>query len=375
MSTPASVMDRFPKLDPDFVRARLGRPETNPRVIIDTDAANEIDDQFAIAWSLLSDGRMGLEGVTAEPFSFAHHRDGLIRSVRILQRGGPANAEEERFMGGLGGWAARLVKRGIPAEDIDFVGTGEGERLSYEEILRVFDRCGVDPSGRVFRGSPRYLASADDPIDSPAARFIVERAVADDRPLYVLAMGAVTNIASALLIEPKIIERIVVVWTSAFPSYSPFCNRPSLNLVQDPPASRLLFDCGVPLVYLPGYHVGAQLKISLPEMERFVRGRGNIGDYLHHLYTNNPLHGMFAITETETKTWVIWDIITVAWLLDAGYVSTFLTTSPVLDDSLHWRHPSGRHPILEAFDLDRDAIFEDFYRTLGRAPRDPRRHS
>ncbi|MYA88372.1 MAG: nucleoside hydrolase [Boseongicola sp. SB0662_bin_57] len=368
MPTPASVLERFPKLDPDFVRARLARPESKPRVIIDTDTANEIDDQFAVAWSLLSEERMALEGVTAEPFSFAHHQEGLIRSTEILERGGPANEEEERFMGGLGGWAARLVEQGISARDIAFVGTEEGERLSYEEILRVFERCGVDSAGRVFHGSPRYLGSVGEPVDSPAARFIIERALADDRPLYILAMGAVTNIASALLIEPRIIERIVVVWTSAFPSYSPFCNRPSLNLVQDPPASRLMFDCGVPLVYLPGYHVGAQLKISLPEMERFVRGRGDIGDYLHHLYANNPLHEMFAIAGTETKTWVIWDIVTVAWLFDAGYVSTFLTTSPLLDDDLYWQHPNGRHPILEAFDLNRDAIFEDFYRTLERAP-------
>ena len=368
MPTPASVIDRFPNLDHDFIRARLGRPEPKPRVIIDTDTANEIDDQFAVAWSLLSEERMTLEGVTAEPFSFVHHREGLIRSTEILERGGPANAEEERFMGGLGGWAARLAEQGISAKDIAFVGTEEGEQLSYEEILRVFEHCGIEPAGRVFHGSPRYLDSADDPIDSSGARFIVERALADDRPLYVLAMGAVTNIASALLMEPRIIEKIVVVWTSAFPSYSPFCNRPSLNLVQDPPASRLLFDSGVPLVYLPGYHVGTQLKISLPEMERFVRGKGKIGDYLHYLYANNPLHRMFAITGTETKTWVIWDIIDVAWLLDAGYVSTYLTTSPQLDDDLYWQHPNGRHPILEAFDVNRDAIFEDFYKTLERAP-------
>ncbi len=43
-------------------------------------------------------------------------------------------------------------------------------------------------------------------------------------------------------------------------------------------ASRLLFECGVPVVYHPGFYVGAQLKISLPEMEAWVRGRGAIGD-------------------------------------------------------------------------------------------------
>lgn len=368
MPTPTDVIDRFPKLDPEFVRARLKRPGPNARVIIDTDTANEIDDQYALAWSLLSPDRMVLEGVTAEPFSFAHHREDLIRTVDILKRGGPASASEEKFMGGLGGWAQRLVDQGIDPEKVEFVDTENGERLSYEEILRVFEHCGVAADGKVFRGSPHYLQSLHEPIDSPAARFIIDRARASDEPLYILAMGVLTNIASALLMAPDIIEKIVVVWTSGFPSYSPFCNRPSLNLVQDIAASQLLFDCGVPHVYLPGYHVGAQLKISLPEMERFVRDKGRIGAYLHKLYTENPLHRMFAITAPETKTWVIWDIINVAWLFDESYVSTFSARSPVLDDDLYWRHPEGRHPMEEAYDVNRDAIFEDFYRTLERAP-------
>lgn len=143
---------------------------------------------------------------------------------------------------------------------------------------------------------------------------------------------------------------------------------PSLNLVQDRLASQLLFECGVPHVYLPGYHVGVQLKISYPEMELFVKGQGAIGDYLWHIYTNNPLHEMFAITDQKTKTCVIWDIINVAWLFDERYVSTHMTTSPRLNDALYWEKDESRHAMLEAFDLDRDKIFEDFYRTLAKAP-------
>ncbi|WP_233417123.1 nucleoside hydrolase [Halovulum marinum] len=368
MTIPQSVLDRFPDLDDAFVEARLGRPGPSPRVIIDTDTANEIDDQYALAWALLSPERLELEGVTAVPFSFAHHRDELIESVAAL-RTAADSGEAKRFMGGLAGWAQRLIDQGRRAEDVSFVGPEQGAELSYQEILRVYDKCGVAADGQVHRGSPGYLHSLDAPLDSPAARFIVERArAADDRPLYVLAMGALTNIASALLMAPDIVRNIVVVWTSGFPSYAPFSNAPSLNLVQDRLASQLLFDCGVPLVYLPGYHVGAQLKLSLPEMERFVRGRGAIGAYLHHLYTHNPLHEMFAITGAETKTWVIWDVINVAWLFDESQVSTFMTRAPLLDDGLCWQHPAGRHPMLEAFDLNRDAIFEDLYRALERAP-------
>lgn len=366
MTTPQTIVDRFPRLDPDFVRQRLERPAAHPHVIIDTDTANEIDDQFALAWALLSPERLQLDGVTSAPFSFAHHRETLIRSIEIIRRGAGDDPAQERFMGGLGGWAKRLVAQGRSAEEIRFVGPEEGERLSREEILRVFDKCGISGADRVHRGSPRYLTDYDDPVDTPAARFIVERARASDGPLYILAMAAVTNIASALLMAPDIIEKIVIVWTSAFPSYAPFCNRPSLNLVQDPLASSLIFDCGVPHVYLPGYHVGAQLKLSLPEMERFVRGKGAIGDYLFHLFTHNPLHEMFAITGRETKTWVIWDVINLAWLFDESYVSTQITTSPTLDENLYWRRPKNRHPMREAFDLNRDAIFEDFYKALER---------
>ena len=91
----------------------------------------------------------------------------------------------------------------------------------------------------------------------------------DDRLLHVVAIGAVTNIAAALLMEPEIITRMVVSWTSGFPTFVRFSNSPSMNLVQDQHASRLLFDSGVPLLYLPGYYIGEQLVMSLPESERW----------------------------------------------------------------------------------------------------------
>lgn len=363
------IAKHFTKLDPALMAKRLERPGPNARVIIDTDTANEIDDQYALAWALLSPERLNLEGVTAVPFSFAHHQEDLIKSVNIMRSGGPKDAVEEKFMGGLGGWAQRIIDADRKAEDVLFVSAEEGAELSYQEILRVFDKCGVDACGKVFRGAPGYLQDFDTPIETESSQFIIEQArKRADGPVYILAMGALTNIASALLVAPDIIDNIVVVWTASFPSYAPFCNQPSLNLVQDRLASQLLFECGVPHVYLPGYHVGQQLKISYPEMEQFVKGQGAIGDYLWQLYTNNPLHEMFAIVDQKTKTWVIWDIINVAWLFDEGYVSTHMTTSPRLNDALYWEMDGMRHAMLEAYDLDRDKIFEDLYRTLAKAP-------
>jgi len=367
MTTLQDAVQRFAPLDPALMAERLGRPGPRPRVIIDTDTANEIDDQYAVAWALLSQDRLKLEGVTAAPFSFLHHRDGLYEAVAALQEGGGSD-HDSKFVGPFAGWAKRLLADGRTADDIEFVTPDVGEKRSYEEILRVFDACDVAHEGRVFRGSQEHLSSYDKPVESEAAQFIIDQARnRADGPVYVLAMGALPNIGSALLMAPDIIDNLVVVWTSGFPSYAPFCNEPSLNLVQDQLSSRLLYECGVPHVYLPGYHVGAQLTISRPEMERFVKGRGAIGDYLWHLYTNNPLHLKYAISEPETKTWVIWDIINVAWMLDAAYVPTHLTTSPHLSADLYWQKTESRHAMLEAYDVARDAIFEDLYRSLPQA--------
>ena len=361
----------FPVLSPAR-RERMLEPPSGPvRLVIDTDAANEIDDQFAIAWALLSQDAFEIEGTLAEPFSFAHHREPLIAAFDELQRHGEGDdgPPVEAIVGSYQRWAQNLVAAGTDPRDVSFVLPDEGMELSYREAIKVHELLDVEPSGAVFRGSPGYLPDPATPLPSDSAAHLIERAMADDeRPLYVAAIGAVTNIASAILLEPRIIERIVVVWTSSYPSWSPLSSRPSLNLVQDLPASRLLFDSGVPLVYLPGFYIGAQLTISLPEMERWVKGRGRIGDYLYHLYTHNPIHAQRGITDQADRTWVIWDLICFAWLMDPGWVPSQITPSPVLDEDLFWQHPGGRHSIREAVGIDRDEIFRDLYRKLEHAP-------
>ncbi len=355
-----NTADRFPALDPKLYFDRLAIPQAKPRLLIDTDAANEIDDQFAIAWALMSPEHMTVEAVTTEPFSFAHHRHELIVAESLVDYG------NKHLVGGFQGWLKRLHSNGRRAEDIEFVSPAEGMEFSYQEILNVYEKLGMKSEGKVFRGAQQYMSKPDEPVDSDSVDTIIDLAKSGSQPLYIAAMGCVTNIASALLRAPEIRENIVVIWTSAYPSSAPQCNKPSLNLVQDVHASRIMFDSGVPLIYLPGYHVGAQLKISLPEVEQFIKGAGDIGDYLHHLYTHNPLHNMFAIQDTARRTWVIWDIIDIAWLINPDWVPTNLTKAPILDEELYWQADESRHLILEAYDVQRDEIFINFYDKLAK---------
>ena len=364
-------MPQFPKLSEAEMRQQLELPSGKIRLIIDTDTFNEIDDQFAIAWALLSQDVFDIEGVVAEPFSHQHHKPPLLQAYEALKQnidtdlGTTMPDIAMRYAVS----ARRMIENDMSPHDINFVDPAGGMELSYQEILKVYDLMDENPDGKVFRGSPNYLTSLDEPIRSPAAEFIVERAMADDdRPLYIAAIGCVTNIASAILMEPEIIKKIVVTWTSSYPSGVNLSNLPSLNLRQDPLSSQLLFDCGVPHVYLPGYYIGEQLKISLPDMERWVKGKGKIGDYLYHLYNNNPIHTMTGVNDLFGRTWVIWDMINLAWLLNPDWTPSRLVPSPILTDDLFYVQGENRHMMREAYGCNRDEIFRDFFAKLEKAP-------
>jgi purine nucleosidase len=357
---------QFARLSEDSLRRLLEPPTGKVRLIIDTDTHNEIDDQYALAWALLSPDAMEVEGVTAEPYSHRHHREPLIQAFDRLAADNKAELPDQLLSYRRS--ALNMLSIGTSPRDIVYVDPGEGMELSYQEILKVFALLNENADGKVFRGSPTYLTSLDEPIQSVAAEFIIERALASDEPLYIAAIGCVSNIASALLLAPEILSRIVVLWTSSYPSCVSLSNVPSLNLVQDRLASQLLFDCGVPFVYLPGYYIGEQLKISLPDMELWVRGKGKIGDYLYHLYTHNPIHPMMGINDHFGRTWIIWDLINIAYLINPEWIPSRLVRSPILTDDLYFAHAPNRHWIREAHGINRDAIFRDFFTKLEKAP-------
>jgi purine nucleosidase len=316
----------------DFYLQRLTPPKGKVHIVIDTDAANEIDDQFALAWGLQRQDRFQIHGIYATPFSFAHRRAMYPQAAPDAP---PFNAP-----------------------DI-------GMQRSFDEILKVQALLGIKQVIPTFKGSTRYLSSLQEPICSDATDHLIATALAmpPNEALYVVAIGCATNVASALLLAPEIASKIVVVWTSAYPSHAPHANQ-SFNLEQDILASQWLYDSGVPLVYLPGYHVGAQLRLSLAEVERFVKPRGAMGKYLSDLFANNPLWAIIGKPATEAYTWVIWDLINFAWLLNPNWVSTHVVNTPILANDLHWEPRNNAHPMREAYALQRDAIFNDLFASL-----------
>lgn len=303
----------FPILSAETRARRLAYPTGKVRMVLDTDTYNEIDDQFALAYALLSPERLNVEAIYAAPFT------------------------NDRSSG-----------------------PGDGMEKSYDEILRLLERLKVDPAGYVFRGSTEYLSSRSEAERSPAAVDLVERAMAagEDDPLYVVAIGSISNVASAMLIEPEIIRRIVIVWLGGNPVHVPQTRE--FNLMQDPAASQLIFDSGVPLVHIPCLGVASHLLTTRSELAECIGGKNAISDFLYQ---------RFCEYSDDHYAWAkeVWDISTIAYLLDETWVPTHLVPSPVLTGDLTYLpEPPGRHKVRAAWFLHRNPIFRDMFDKLRR---------
>ena len=295
---------------PETLLCRLALPEGRVRMVLDTDTYNEVDDQFALCYALLSPERLDVQAVYAAPF----FND---RST----------------------------------------GPRDGMEKSYDEIVRLLGKLGRNADGFVFKGSERYMQSGDDAVDSPAARDLIARAKAlpEGETLYVAAIGAITNVASALVLAPEIRDQIVVVWLGGQPHSYPTARE--FNLSGDIIASQVVFDCGVPLIQVPCQGVASHLLATVPELEAFLKGCNPICDALVELfsaYTDDP----FAWAKE------IWDVSVIGLLVNPAWTRSAVVPAPILSGEGNYSHDPARHFMREVQWLNRNAIFRDMYAKL-----------
>ncbi len=288
----------------------LESPVGRIRAVLDTDTFNEIDDQFAIVQTLLSPERIGLEAIYAAPF----HNS---RSTSPQH----------------------------------------GMELSYAEIFRLLERLEYSANDFVFRGAKDYVgpsktAQSSDAVDDLIAR---ARTASTQAPLYVIAIAAISNVASALLIAPDIADRIVVVWLGGHALEWP--NTKEFNLRQDVGGAQVVLDSGVPLVLVPCQGVTSHLHSTVAEIERYVQPFGAIGDFLAQRFKGYADQHVGWSKE-------IWDMAPIGWLIDASWTPSALVPTPILTDSITWSVDRSRHAMRYIFKVQRDPILRDFFLKL-----------
>jgi inosine-uridine nucleoside N-ribohydrolase len=294
-------------------------------VVIDTDTYNEIDDQYALAYLVNSDTELCLKAIYSAPFK---------------------------------------NDKAVTAK--------EGMDLSYEEINRVLSLMKRDDLKKiVYQGSPSFLLNEKEPVVSDAAQNLVRLSLSytENNPLYVIAIGAITNVASALLLSPEIKDKIVIIWLGGHGVDWPIKINsenwrylPEFNLFEDIFAARVVFDCGVPLIQLPCMGVVSALTTSGPELEYWLRGKNQLCDYL------------LDVTIKEAKkygggpcwTREIWDVAAVAWLLKGDFMFDRLEYSPILTADGRYSFDKTRHFIRYVYYVNRDNIFYDLFTKIAK---------
>jgi purine nucleosidase len=299
---------KYPEMT-EAERVRLLTPPSGKiEAVLDTDTYNEIDDQFALTHALLSPEQIDLLAVYAAPF---------------------------------------LNERSTSP--------GEGMEKSYAEIQRILKLCRRSDADFAFRGSPEFISVTDQPVVSPAAEDLIKKALQPrDKPLYVLTIGAPTNVSSAILMEPAIIRNIVVVWLGG--NGLDWFNADGFNLDQDMISTRVLLDSGVPLVHLAMWPVTTHIVTTVPEVEHNLRGRNTLADYLADIFRE-------ALGDQPGSSRILWDLAATSYAINPDWVPTALTPSPFLTDSTpkRWATDPGRHLIRDAKYCDRGAIFQDLF--------------
>ena len=240
-------------------------PKGKVDVIIDTDLYNEVDDYYAVALLFGHQERFNIKGVTVAPF-FNKRVESVAQSIE----------------------------------------------KSTEDVHKLLNLMGEKSD--VYPGGDSYLPDEKTPVPSEAADFMVEcsKAYSEDNRLYIIAIGAITTVASAILKDPTIVNRIAVVWLGGNAEHIPE-NR-EFNLIQDVAAARVVMGSDVPFMQVPCMGVVSAFTTGYYELEHFIKGKNALCDLLFERTA------VVAMEECEVPTWsrVLWDVVAVGALLNDG---------------------------------------------------------
>ena len=292
----------------------LDLPTGRIDVVLDTDAFNEIDDQFAISLMIRSPDKFNVKAITAAPFF----------NEKAIS---PADGMEKSY-------------------------------AEVKKLLGIAERNDLDE--RVFKGSDNYLPDEFTPVDSEAARVIAKEAknYSPERPLYIIGIGAITNIASALLGNPEIAEKVVVVWLGGNAVYSD--DNYEFNIRQDVAAARVVFESKCPMILFPCRGVTDVCRTTGADLKFWLGGKNALCDYLVGYACSQ------AAKEAKTKAWgrVIWDIVTIVWFLRGEGFESKIIPAPVPGYDHKWSEGKKRKPVRVITHIDADTVFDELYSRL-----------
>ncbi len=276
-------------------------------VILDTDTYNECDDQFALAYLLKNQDKFNIEAITVAPYSHSDRKETIEETTE----------------------------------------------KSYNEILKICNWLNYETKNKVFKGSLDYICNGYNQ-NSDAVNKIIEIANKNEKT-YILAIGAITNIALAIKKSPEIINKIKIIWLGGN-SFLADNNR-EFNFRQDVQAVREVFESKVKLTVIPCKNVASNLRTSIYELEHFLKGKNELCDYLCQRFYNDTYHGI-----QERR--VVWDISVIAYMINKTWFETEEVSCPIIKEDTSYELTKNRHKVTFVNYLDADKIYKDLFNKL-----------
>lgn len=275
------------------------------RVIIDTDAACEADDPFAIVHGLIS---------------------------------------------------PKLVVKGIIAEH--FCQENSMER-SYAEIQTILS-C-MNLSVPVFKGQDGPMEK--DKSISEGVKFIYEEAMKeDDKPLYILCQGAITNVAVAIREYPEIIDRMKIIWIGTHGLITKDVPFREFNSGNDVSAANFVLQSGIEIWIVPS-SVYTTINIGIAEIQKRIMPCGKIGK---HLFDNLVQYNMSEEASwTKGESWSLGDSPAIALALNPDCGRYQYINTPIINEDTSSLIPEQSERKVRLYtDIDARYILEDFIAKL-----------
>lgn len=292
----------------EFYRYVSNYKKDKINIILDTDTYNECDDQFALSYLIKSKDLFNIEAITVAPYSH--------------------------------------TKRDIKVRD--------GQELSYNEILKICNWLNFDTNNKVFKGSMDYIQNGYDEKND-AVNKIIEIALKNNKT-YILGIGAITNIALAIKKEPKIVNKIEIIWLGG--NELGYEDNLEYNFRQDVEAVKIVFESKVKLTILPCRNIVSELRIDINTLKKYLENKSELCNYLIERFYNDGYHGIH-----ESR--VIWDIAVISYMINKNWFETKQLSCPNIRKDTSYEVTDNRHNITFVTKLVRNKIYEDLFNKLG----------
>ena len=277
-------------------------------MILDTDVYNEIDDFYALAYAMLSPDKVKLLAITAAPF---------------------------------------LNSRSVSPAD--------GMEKSYQEALRVRGLADANSNIPVYRGATRFMTSKTDVVESEAVDTIINLVRESEETVYIVAIGAITNVSSALVKAPDIADKAVLIWLGGHAQH--WKDNKEFNLYQDVPGAQVVFDSKIPLVQIPCNGVCSFFHTTLPELNYYLKGKNALCDYLLEVSAD-------YMGNKPARSKVIWDVTAVAALVYPETLDMVQIPRPIITNNSNYAYDMGRPHFLYVRHINRDKLYADLFEKL-----------